>query len=176
MMTTPLLVGSLVVLAVGGASVGTAAAGPASSTTVGRCHISQLSVHHGASDGAAGTIGVPIVFRNTSSRTCELTGYPGALRLDKHHNSMRTTVVRGGSTIYPDPGPTRVVLAPGHRASVGLAWSDVTSTEGGCHTSTYLEVTPPNDFDHKTIKLATDACDHGTLDVTAVQTGKTPAQ
>jgi hypothetical protein len=171
------VVGSLLTLAVAGSSVGAASAQPAGAASAGvsRCHVSALRVHHGPTDGAAGTIGVAIVFRNISKRTCELKGYPGGQRLNKHRHAMQTTVVRGGSTVYNDPGPRRVVLRPGQRASFGLAWSDVPTNNGACTTSTYLEVTPPNDFHHKTIKLAIEACDHGTLDVTAVQRGRSPA-
>jgi hypothetical protein len=170
-----LLLGSLVAVAVAGSSVGAAHADPAGPAPVGRCHVTQLAVHHGPTNGAAGTIGVTISFRNVSPRTCELTGYPGGLRLNKHKHAMQTNLVRGGSTIFSDPGPKRIVLAPRHRASFGLAWSDVPTSGSGCKTSTYLEVTPPNAFHHETVKLSIDACDHGTLHATAVQAGAHPA-
>ena len=48
-----------------------------SSAGVSRCTVSELSVTLGASNGAAGSIIVPIVFTNTGSAPCELHGYPG---------------------------------------------------------------------------------------------------
>jgi hypothetical protein len=179
MRLTLIVAGPVAALALAGSSLAplaaTAAGSSAGSAATPRCHIGQLSVHHGRVDGAAGTIGTAIVFRNVSSRTCELTGYPGGLRLNRHRHAMQTTVVRGGSTIYTDPGPNRVVLRPGHRASFGLAWSDVSTGNTACKTSTFLEVTPPNAFHHRTIRLTIDACDHGALNATAVQKGSSPA-
>jgi hypothetical protein len=50
---------------------------PTASAGVSRCTVSELSVTLGASNGAAGSVIVPIVFTNTSSAPCELHGYPG---------------------------------------------------------------------------------------------------
>ena len=175
MKLTLIVAAPVLALALAGSTLPPAVAASAGSAAVPRCHIGALAVHHGGVDGAAGTIGTAIVFRNTSRRTCELTGYPGGLRLNKHRHAMQTTVVRGGSTIYTDPGPKRVVLRPGHRASFGLAWSDVPTNDAACRTSTFLEVTPPDAFHHRTIRLPIDSCDHGTLHATAVQRGGSPA-
>jgi Protein of unknown function (DUF4232) len=48
-----------------------------SSAGVSRCTVSVLKVTLGASNGAAGSVIVPIVFTNTGSAPCELHGYPG---------------------------------------------------------------------------------------------------
>ncbi len=178
MRLTLIVAGPVAALALAGSALVPVVATAASARPAGatpRCHLGQLHVHHGRVGAAAGTVGTAIVFHNIGRRTCELTGYPGALRLNRHRHGMQTTVVRGGSTIYNDPGPKRIVLRPGHRASFGLAWSDVTTGNSACRTSTFLEVTPPNAFHHRTIRLQIDACNHGTLDATAVQKGRSPA-
>jgi hypothetical protein len=60
----------------------TTSSSPATTTTtttagVPPCTSSQLSVSVGQSQGAAGSLIVPLVFQNTGSTTCSLQGYPG---------------------------------------------------------------------------------------------------
>lgn len=47
------------------------------STSPARCQTGDLSLHLGAQGGAAGSVYAPIVFTNTSSAACTLSGYPG---------------------------------------------------------------------------------------------------
>jgi hypothetical protein len=51
--------------------------GRSGTTTTGACSTRALSLRLGAAGHAAGSLYVPIVFTNTSSTTCTLTGYPG---------------------------------------------------------------------------------------------------
>jgi hypothetical protein len=85
---------------------------------------------------------------------------------------MPTTVVRGTSTVVPSEPERTVVLAPGGHASFFAGYSDV---PGGaaCPTSAYLEVTPPNAYDHFTLPVSAQVC-RATITVSPVVAGIPP--
>lgn len=56
------------------AAAGTTTGAPA---TTPRCTSAELKVTLGPDEGAAGSVDRPLVFTNSGSRTCELTGFPG---------------------------------------------------------------------------------------------------
>jgi hypothetical protein len=113
-------------------------------TTAGTaaCTTADLSVRGGQSQGAAGTIGVPVLFTNTGSRPCELQGYPGVAGLDANgHQLTQARRVPDGTS-----RPPSVQIGPGRTASALVTGSDVaTGTATSCPTYAALLVTPPND-------------------------------
>lgn len=151
----------------------TSASATPTPTAGGRCRESQLALSFGMGQGGVGHVGTVLVLHNTSAVSCVLYGYVGA-RLDAANRTfLPTKVVRGGGYLYQDPGPHQVTLAPGGTASAGLEWDHVPSPgdPNPCPTSTYLEVTPPNSTHYLFAKRPVQACNHGTLTVTALQAG-----
>jgi len=152
----------------------TAASTPASTVTAAaatpaRCLVSHLALAQPTMNGAAGSIGLRLTFTNRSATACTLFGYPGMGRLSTDRHVIPTTVVRGTSTVVP-PEPVRtVLLAPGGHASFFAGYSDV---PGGaaCPRSAYLEVTPPNAYDHFTLRVSADVC-RATITVSPVVAG-----
>jgi hypothetical protein len=119
------------------------------STTAGlaNCSTSELQLSAGQSNGAAGTIGQIILFKNTATSSCLLHGFPGVAGLDSGGNQVAqaTRVVN----LAPFTGPTSslptVTLAPGDTASALVFGSDVpTGAATSCATYAALLVTPPN--------------------------------
>jgi Domain of unknown function (DUF4232) len=155
-----------------GAAAAHASAGSAAATTP-RCRLSQLSLAQPKMDGAAGTIRLRFVFTNTSSSTCKLFGFPGMQMLNKNHNPIPTHVHRGtGHNVPPEP-ETNVVMTPGQHGSFYAGYSDVPNGTNTCRTSAFTEVTPPNDFNHFTLKLAITTCG-GNITVSPVVHGRLP--
>jgi len=126
------------------------------------CAASQLQAGTGLSSGAAGTIKVTFTLRNTSMSTCTLYGYPGMLLLDAHGDAMPTTVHRGsGGFAFPnlDVAPQNVFLPPQEVASFDAFYHDIPSNGyTSCSTSSSVEITPPNDYDHLIIPGGLTAC------------------
>ena len=155
--------------AVAAATVHTSAAGAASTP---RCRLRQLSIAH-RSQGAAGTIRFRFVFTNTSSSTCKLFGFPGMQMLNKNHKSIPTHVHRGtGHGVPPEP-ETDVVMTPGQHGSFYAGYSDVPTGNQRCRISSFVEVTPPNDFNHFTLSLKIQPCG-GHITVSPVVHGRLP--
>lgn len=144
---------------------------PAPATgTVSRCLVSQLSLSAGQGNAAAGTVGRPFIFTNTSQTTCALYGYPGMLMLGGGGQPIPTVVVR-------TPGPEQTVtVPPGQTASFLAWWHDQTGYQTPCPTSQQVEVTPPNAYSHLTMPASIQACPDGTINVTAVTAGSAGGQ
>jgi hypothetical protein len=121
-------------------------------------------------NAGVGHLGLMYVFTNRAAVSCTFDGYPGAQWLDAQQNPMPTTVVRGGGYLFPDHGPTTVVVPSGGTATFGLEWEDVpVGNETTCPQSSYLKITPPDEVDSLLVATPTTACGNGTLHVTAIQ-------
>ena len=115
------------------------------------CTGGELSLKIDQGSSGMGHTGSVLVFTNTGSSTCTLSGYPGAeVTDDGDYNwasRMNATRVSGGVAV------TAVSLAPGSSASAMLEW-DVNPSPGSGGTANaancagmaggYLEITPPN--------------------------------
>jgi hypothetical protein len=145
---------------------------PGSATTAvttRSCPAASLTAAVTGSSGAAGTMEITVVFRNISSTTCVLGGYPGGQMLDTQGTQIPTTVVRGGSLPFTNLAPSVVTLGPGGVAYFNLGFSDVpTGTETTCPRAVSLIVTPPGAYDHVTIAVAIAPCANGLLTVSPV--------
>ncbi len=147
---------------------------PASALAVGQCRTNQLSARVTGGQAGLGHIGVVLVLTNRSSVSCVTGGFVGLQRLGADHRPIATHVHRGSGYLFPSPAPQRLVVAPGHSVSAGVEWLDgpVGSEPDSCSTAGhFLEVTPPNDTAHLTIRAATADCDHGYLSTTALSVG-----
>ena len=155
------------------ASAGTQASAAVTTTVVTatppRCLVSHLSLAQPTMNGAAGSIGLRFTFTNRSSAACTLFGYPGMGRLNADHQVMATKVIRGTSTVVPSEPEHTVTLAPGGHASFFAGYSDVPGGSA-CPRSSYLEVTPPNAYDHFTLPVSATVC-RATITVSPVVAG-----
>lgn len=107
----------------------------------GRCHTSELRASLGTDDPGAGQENFPLVLTNTSSRTCTVTGYPGAAFTDA-----------SGRQLGPDPartpgGAQPVTLAPGRSAWSGLSFTNPAVSGTKSAKPAWLLITPPNERD-----------------------------
>lgn len=162
-----------------GSGSGSTAAPPATSSSTpvaltgsspsGRCRVGQLAVRQVSQHGAAGSIHLVFALRNRSARACSLYGYPGLGLLDASGSPLPTTVLRTTSPVVPPVPERRVRLEPGRRVWFYAGYSDVSSTS--CPTAAQLEVTPPNDYGHRTIPTSIAPCG-GVLNVSPVFAGE----
>lgn len=144
-------------------STTTTSIGLAPSTTVGtpNCAFSQLDVSATGNSGA-GHIGVVLRFKNTSTETCTLVGYPGVAAL----NAAGKQVVQAKRTLSEYLGgiptgqrPPVVTLTPGASASALVEGTDVpTGNAHACPTYPKLLVTPPNTRQSVTILMSMPGC------------------
>ena len=124
------------------AKPGTTAAPP---TTVAsdRCRTNELSAALGPQDAGAGNIYIPLILKNTGTRTCAVAGYPGVSLLDASGNQIGTPATR--ETGFPEAA---VTLAPGAQASTALHTANEGIAPGSClPPSTKVRVFPPNELD-----------------------------
>jgi len=150
------------------------AVAPGSALAIGQCHVNQLSARTTGPQAGLGHVGFVLVLTNRSSVSCVTGGFVGLQRLGANRQAVATHVHRGSGYLFPSPAPERLVVAPGHSVSAGVEWLDgpVGSEPDSCSSAGhFLEVTPPNDTSHLTIRAATADCDHGYLSTTALAVG-----
>lgn len=142
----------------------TATTGAQAPTTTGAggtgCGFSQLTVSS-SSQGAAGHIGVVVVFTNKSATTCTLTGYPGVAGLNSSGQQavQATRTPSGYMGGISGTTPPTVTLAPGGTASALIEGSDVPQgNESSCPTYPSLLITPPNTTQSVTISQSMPGC------------------
>jgi Protein of unknown function (DUF4232) len=140
------------------------------SPVVATCQVSDLRIATTGQGGAAGTQEVTFSLTNTSTTSCPTYGYPGMLLVRTTGAALPTTVIRGGSLTFEDIAPTHVTLGPGLTAYFNLGFTDVQTATTTCSSTHTVEVTPPTNTTHATVNvgLGIDACDNGTLHVSAV--------
>ena len=113
------------------------------------CNSSQISVSVGRAGAGLGHIGAPLLFRNTGSTTCVLTGYPGVALV----KPSGTTEVQASRTLQGYLGglaststaPPVIRVRPGQTISALLEGDDNPANGTGvCPDYQALLVTPPN--------------------------------
>ena len=91
----------------------------------------------------AGNIYIPLVLKNTGSRTCSVAGFPGVSLLDAAGAQIGQPATR--ETGFPEAA---VKLAPGAQASTALHTANEGIAPGGClPPSAKVRVFPPNELD-----------------------------
>jgi hypothetical protein len=138
----------------------TTTTGPAPSTTTTtstapvaasgppRCTFAHLSVSLGQVGAGLGHEGVAILFENTGTSTCSLSGYPGVAALDSAGRQVaqaqRTPSGYLGGMQTGSTTPPVVLLGPGAEASALVEGTDVPEgVASSCPTYPALLVTPP---------------------------------
>ncbi len=159
--------------AIGAAGAVEAHAAAGSAASVPRCRLSQLSLAQPQSSGAAGSVRMRFVFTNASGSTCKLFGFAGMQLLNARSAPIPTYVHRGTSNVVPAEPESDVVMTPGQHGSFYAGYSDVPTAAQPCRVSASVEVTPPNDFNHFTLKLAIAPCG-GLITVSPVVHGRLP--
>ena len=124
----------------------------AQAATPPRCYTAELTVTPGPAQGAAGSIGQTVRFRNISGHTCTLDGYPG-LQMRSASGSALATHIHRGSSVTVSARPVRLVtLGPGRQAAFDIGYAAATGFGNErCPASARVQVTPPNDFKPLTI-------------------------
>src|ERR1700733_1991708 len=128
-----------------GASSSSPAASPTTSVAAGPgpCQFGALSVKLGASNAAAGTDYVPVVFTNTSQATCTLYGFPGV----SFTGETYAVQVGPAATRNHASPESLVTLAPGAEASALLTIvvaQNYPAGTCGLTTASGILVYPPN--------------------------------
>jgi len=142
---------------------------PTTTTTVPGCTGSNYVLSQLGSQGAAGTFELTFGFRNTSTATCALFGYPGLQLLDGAGNNLTTTTVEGGTYSFTNLAPTNVSVGPSATAYFNVAYSDVPSgTETSCPTAAAIQAIAPNTTTPLRVNGSYTVCNHGTLTVSPV--------
>jgi uncharacterized protein YecT (DUF1311 family) len=136
---------------------------------VPRCHTGDLRARQGAGDAALGNRRTNFILTNASRHVCAVRGYPGMAVLDASGAVLRDVVERGSGYLVTDPGPRRVVLAPGRSASYSLGFSgDVVE---GCAGGATVRITPPDERAFLTVDSVVTVCPGQPLNVSALVRG-----
>ena len=110
------------------------------------CGNSSIAVSATAEQGATGHANFILLFRNKTTQTCTLYGYPGLDALNASGaviaHALRTVHgFTGGST----HGLQTITVHPGHYASADVEWHTFNFTTGrSCRFSHSVAATPPN--------------------------------
>ncbi len=135
-----------------------------------RCHTAGLSLSLQGVEAGAGNRFATFLFTNNTGVSCTFFGFPGAQLLDAQNNPLPTNAMRDGNMLTTQPGPALITVPAGGSAKFLMHWEVIpVGNETTCPTSSQLEVTPPDEFDPLIIPLQIMACNHGQLDVSAVQ-------
>lgn len=125
------------------------------------CAGSAIRVSTGTGGAGLGHVGIPLLFTNTSSRTCHLQGYPGVdgVRADGGTETARRTPRGYLGGLAPGATPPDVALAPGQTATALVEGIDV-PVDGAtsCPQLRRLRVTPPNTRTTVTIDATPPDC------------------
>jgi len=127
----------------------TGASGPAARarTASAACAAGQVSVSLGQGTAGLGHAGFTLLFTNTGTAPCALTGYPGAALVAAGGRQLQVRRTPngylGGLSATAKANPV-VRLAPRQAASALLEGLDSTSSGGPCPAYDALLVTPPN--------------------------------
>ena len=108
------------------------------------CGNSALQVTHTPVEGAAGHSAFFLLFRNITSHTCSLHGYPGLDAL----NASGHAIAHAHRTLGGFGGPSSIQtinLHPNHSASALVDWENFNPHTGGsCTSSAAIATTPAN--------------------------------
>ncbi|WP_329135757.1 DUF4232 domain-containing protein [Streptomyces sp. NBC_01476] len=138
------------------------------------CPEGGLRVTASGVDGAMGLRAVTVTAANCAAASVALDGYPLLRVLDAQGAPYDVTVHHGpsvpGSSAVPDPGPHRITLTAGQRATAVLIWRNtLTLSDDPNQNGAAVEVTPAAGRPPQTVPLHLDLGNTGVLDVTAWQ-------
>jgi hypothetical protein len=139
------------------------------------CTPAHTVVSIGQQGAATGHVGIPLLFHNSGTAPCTLTGYPGAALV---HGRRHLDVARtpqgfiGGLSPRARANPL-VRLAPGGVASAILEGEDFNpQTSAACPRYSGLLITPPNQTVTVRVTLSLTICDPQIHPVVAGTSGR----
>jgi hypothetical protein len=123
-------------------------------------------------DPSAGHNGIVLLFTNSSSTTCTMSGYPGADGVDASGKDIAsaTRTLTGMIGFCGCSTPPTLTLAPGTVVSA-VAEGTIGGT-GNCEAFTSMLVTPPNTTASTKIAAAPHSCDFTVHPVVTGQAGQ----
>lgn len=159
----------LALLAAAGTGVaGAGTAQAAGNTSVPTCTTSGLTASFGQKlAGGMNHQGVVLKLKNTSGHSCALRGYPGLGLENSGHRTLSSSVQWGDTWYAGDPGKKTLTLGNGESAEAVVSWTHANEGTSDARHAAYLQVTPPANTDHKTLKFP-EWVDNGRLQITAL--------
>jgi Protein of unknown function (DUF4232) len=130
------------------------------------CSPLGLLVTAGPVDAGLGHRGVVVTVTNCGDAPREVTGYAGVAVLDAQGRPMPFAVLHETTYMVRDPGPTPLVLQPGHSAVTGVSWS-ATVTDGELTEGRALRVVPVPGDPGQVLPMQVDAGTTGEIAVAA---------
>lgn len=135
-----------------------ATAESASAVTVPHCGNSSLAVTRTFTQGGAGHGWMALIYRNVTSQTCTVYGYPGldAISSTGHVLAHATRTLSGyGSGAHL----STVTIRPGGYASAGVEWLNFNPhTSGPCAFSTTVNTIVANTSTVHRLRVSVSAC------------------
>jgi hypothetical protein len=120
-------------------------AATSAAATTPSCGNAALAISRSAAQGATGHGSFVLRFKNVSTQTCNLYGYPGldAINSAGHALAHAQRTLRGfAGGVHVEQN---VSLKPGHYASATVEWMNFNPvTSGSCTFSAGVATTPPN--------------------------------
>lgn len=145
------------VLAAAGALAGTGLAVGATSAaaaSVPSCGNNDLAVTRTYVDGAMGSSYMTLLYRNTTSHRCRVSGYPGLDTVGRHGHVL----AHARRTSNGEPVRT-VVIRPGHFASAAVRWENFNGATGeSCRFGRYVNTTVANTSRVHRLNVSVSAC------------------
>jgi Domain of unknown function (DUF4232) len=143
----------------GVAAAGATTATPAAATaavqttyTPPRAYIWDLSAGFHGYKVEMGHAHFLVTLTNISNHSVSLYGYPGLQLLNAGQQPLPTKTLWGSTYFVSNPGKSLIVLSPGEAVSADICYS-VYGTPANSVLAGYLEVTPPNCYNHFTLKI-----------------------
>jgi hypothetical protein len=151
----------LAVATFAGGSVCLLAVPSSGAVTLPACGNASLTVSASGAQGATGHGNVVLRFKNRTSHTCTLYGYPGldALSGTGHVLAHARRTLHGftGGSLH---GVRTVVVRPGKQASADVEWMNFQPTTGGtCRFSHSIAATPANTGHTVHLARSVSVCD-----------------
>lgn len=113
--------------------------------SVPTCQTKSLEVEIGVANVAMGHVAQEIRFKNRSSSTCTMRGYPTLAMLDATGAPLPTHLTFGSDYIVPVLAVRTVTLASGGVAGFLVGYEDATGYSGvTCPTSHTINIYPPH--------------------------------
>ncbi|MFE9388813.1 DUF4232 domain-containing protein [Streptomyces sp. NPDC006784] len=151
-------------------ALGNQALGGEAASSVPTCNTSGLTASFGQKlGGGMNHEGVVLKLKNTSGHTCNLRGYPGLGLEDSGHRTLSSSVHWGDSWYAKDPGKKTITLKDDASVAAVISWTHANTGTSDARDAAYLQVTPPANTTHKTLKFPSWV-DNGRLEVTALAT------
>ena len=127
------------------------ASAPPAPAAVPRCPEGSLATAVSGYQVGGGQYGIILRLTNTGAASCSLYGYPGLGLEDGSHHVLPSQVHWGATYFARDPGPSLILLSRGQSATSSIAFA---GGGPGEPWADFLEVTPPNAYDHAVIPLS----------------------